>query len=306
MDNNVVKRGIYYYDLFPVVRENSKIVNSADAIVKTFNELKNIYQKFLKAKKKNAKEEADRLLNDVHFLTNRGDYLYILVDEIKDYVIKFRIVRCRTNALPYIEIDGELQKITEKISGKFDVAEVTHCVIFANKDLMGAEYNSSGARATSIAVMIDERKFDLEKLKVLNKLDKDVIKKLQKGRKYKLFHLVVKNSPEIIDKLIDKNIITATFKDFDFDTYTISIKRRITKNKNGFIPPFSIEEIEDLLKNNGDQIVKFEIDQGLYSKEINLLSEKISVVRSFEYDIDERVLDKNKVYNSIIESAPNA
>lgn len=256
-------------------------------------------------REKNAKEEADRLLNDVHFLTNRGDYLYILVDEIKDYVIKFRIVRCRTNALPYIEIDGELQKITEKISGKFDVAEVTHCVIFANKDLMGAEYNSSGARATSIAVMIDERKFDLEKLKVLNKLDKDVIKKLQKGRKYKLFHLVVKNSPEIIDKLIDKNIITATFKDFDFDTYTISIKRRITKNKNGFIPPFSIEEIEDLLKNNGDQIVKFEIDQGLYSKEINLLSEKISVVRSFEYDIDERVLDKNKVYNSIIESAPN-
>ena len=118
-----------------------------------------------------------------------------------------------------------------------------------------------------------------------------------------MFQLTIKNSPEIIKKLRDKNLLGAAFGDFEFDTYTITIKRRITKNKSGFIPPFGVEEIEDLLKNNGDEIKSFTVDQGMYTKEVNLLSEKMMVKTDFEYDKDERILDSAQVYNKIENSA---
>lgn len=302
-DNNIVSRSIYYYDLFPVIKKNSKILETKDAIINSFMQIRKLYKNFLVAKKKGNDILAKKLLNDIHYLTDRGDYLYVLVDEIIEYTIKFRLVRCRTNAFPYIDMEGELEKITTKIEGEFDVAEVTHCVIFADKNILGAEYNSSGARATSLSILFDERNYEVESLKILSKINREAINKLQKNRRYKLFTITVRNSPEIIKKLVDKDLLGAAFGDFEFDTYTISIKRRITKNKSGFIPPFGIDEIEDLLKSNGDQITKFTVDQGLYTKEINLLSEKMMVKADFEYDKDERILDSNQVYNRIINAA---
>lgn len=302
-DNNVVTRSIYYYDLFPIIRKGSKFLETKDAIIDSFMQIRKLYQKFLVAKKEEDDILARKLLNDIRYLTEKGDYIYILVDEIVDNIIKFRLVRSRTNAFPYIDMEGKLEKITAKIEGEFDVAEVTHCVIFANKNIMGAEYNSSGARAAALSVLFDERNYEIESLKILSKINEEVISKLRKDRKYKLFTITVKNAPEIIKKLTDKNLLGAAFGDFEFDTYTITIKRRITKNKSGFIPPFGIEEIEDLLKNNGDQITKFSVDQGLYTKELNLLSEKMMVKTEFEYDKDERILDSKQVYNRIINSA---
>lgn len=137
----------------------------------------------------------------------------------------------------------------------------------------------------------------------MNKIDEVAINKLQKNRNYKLFTLTIKNSPEIISKLVDRNLLGAAFGDFEFDTYTITIKRKFTKSKTGFIPPFGIEEIRDLIEQNGDQISKFVVDQGLYSKEINLLSDKMMVKKEYEYDEDERILDSDKVYASIVNSA---
>jgi hypothetical protein len=302
-DNNIVSRSIYYYDLLAVIRKGSKITEEKEAILRSFERIRKLYEDFLDAKRKGDETLAKKLLNAVHYITEKGDYLYVLVDEIVDYKIKFRLVRTRTNAYPYIDINGELEKITTKIKGEFDVAEVTHCVIFADKNIMGAEYNSAGARATSLSVLFDERDYEVESLKVLNRIDKKAINKLQENKKYKMFQLTIKNSPEIIKKLRDKNLLGAAFGDFEFDTYTITIKRRITKNKSGFIPPFGVEEIEDLLKNNGDEIKSFTVDQGMYTKEVNLLSEKMMVKTDFEYDKDERILDSAQVYNKIENSA---
>lgn len=302
-DNNSVTRNIYFYDLFPVLNDKVKVNNEKEAILKTFEHIKKIYTEFIRAKAKKDEERANKMLYEVHFVTEKGDYLYVLVDEIVDPIIKFRIVRCRTNALPFIEIDGKLEKITEKINGKFDVAEVTHCVIFADRNLMGAEYNSAGARATSLSVLISERNYEVKSLKVLNKINEDALGKLIKNKKYKLFNLTIKNSPEIINKLIDKGLLSAAVKDYEFDTYTITIKRRICKSKDGFIPPMGIEEIQTLINENGEQIESLVVDQGLYSKEVNLLSDKMVSKRTFEYDENERILDYNKVYNSIVNLA---
>lgn len=299
-NNRTVTRNIYFYDLFPVLDTDTNVNNEKEALLKTFSHIKQIHEDFLKAKAMNDNDEANRLLYQVHFLTKKGDYLYILVDSIVDDIIKFRIVRCRTNAFPYIEIDGKLEKITEKINGDFDVAEVTHCVIFADKNILGAEYNSAGARATSLSILIDERNYEIKSLKILNKINNNALKKLSNNKKYKLFNLTIKNSPEIIDKLINKGLLPAIINDYEFDTYTITIKRKITKLKDGFIPPIGIEEIQSLLEENGDQISKLVVDQGLYTAPINLLSDKIVETRTFEYDENERILNSDKVYNSII------
>lgn len=137
--NNIVTRSIYYYDLFCTLRKNSKAKDEREALVNSFEEIQKIYKKFINAKKNGDEKLANKLIYDVHYLTDRGDYLYVLVDSIEDFIIKFRIVRCRANALPYINVNGELEKITSKIKGRFDVAEVTHCIIFADRNLMGAE-----------------------------------------------------------------------------------------------------------------------------------------------------------------------
>ena len=189
-DNNIVSRSIYYYDLFAVIRKGSEVTEEKEAILRSFARIRKLYEDFLDAKKRGEATIAEKLLNDVHYITERGDYLYVLVDEIVDYKIKFRLVRTRTNAYPYIDINGELEKITTKIEGEFDVAEVTHCVIFADKNIMGAEYNSAGARATSLSVLFDERDYGVESLKVLNRIDKKAINNYGKIKNIRCFSLL--------------------------------------------------------------------------------------------------------------------
>ncbi len=304
-NNKKFKRNIYFYDLVPILDESKVDISDKkaeqNAIIKTFKRMKKFYEDFIEIKKQKNPDEkkANELLYQVHFMTERGDYLYILVDDIKDNKIKFRIVRCRTSAFPYIEMDGKLEKITEKIEGKFDVAEVTHCIIFADKNLMGAEYNSAGARATSLPALIAERNYEVKSLKVLNKLNQNALNRLIRKRNFKLFDITIKNTPEIIAKMVDKSLLSASIHDYDFDTVTITMKRRMNKTKNGFIPPVGIDELKDLIETNGEDIERLVVDQGLYSKEINLLSDKIVENHEFEYDEKERILDKEIVYTCI-------
>ena len=86
----------------------------------------------------------------------QGEEFIIVEDETTD-IIKLKIVLCRENALPFVENDGKLENLETYIDTDKNIAEVTHCIFFKKYGIMGAEYNFSGARVTSIPEYISKR-----------------------------------------------------------------------------------------------------------------------------------------------------
>lgn len=150
MAKNKINRSIYYYDVaaFEKLENNSemtRIKNQSDTIIKCFETIDQLNQ--------NLSKETDRLkriqiLQSLEQATINGDKLYILVDNIDKNIgiIRFRIILCRLDALPFIEQSGQLTNIGSIIDGDFNIAEVTHCVMFTRYGIMGAEFNFNGAR----------------------------------------------------------------------------------------------------------------------------------------------------------------
>lgn len=117
---NVVRRSLYYYDLsWKYFDEKSGEYVSVKRKEEKFeNFLKKFY---FKEKKVNAKYIST---------TENEDNLFIITDKIETDKICFRIVLCKTNALPLIEQDGELEELEKYINKKQNIAEITHCVFF--------------------------------------------------------------------------------------------------------------------------------------------------------------------------------
>lgn len=301
MAKNKINRSIYYYDVaaFEKLENNSemtRIKNQSDTIIKCFETIDQLNQ--------NLSKETDRLkriqiLQSLEQTTINGDKLYILVDNIDKNIgiIRFRIILCRLDALPFIEQSGQLTNIGSIIDGDFNIAEVTHCVMFTRYGIMGAEFNFNGARPSAISCYIPKFNQQITHFSCTGKMRNDAFEKLIDEKEYSLFELGVKNSPEMRKILRDDmGMVPAFTQDVpEIDTYEIVLKRRITKKRKGFVLPIRTEKMKTFINNNRELIEKFRVSQGTYKDSIDLLNDKL-VCKSEFVLTENRNIDSNSIY----------
>lgn len=301
MAKDKINRSIYYYDVAAYENlENNKgmarIKKQSDVIIKCFETIDQLNKRLAK---ETDKLKRVQILQKLEQNTINGDKIYILVDNIdKDSgIIRFRIILCRLDALPYIEQGGQLTNIGSVIEGDFNIAEITHCVLFTKYGVMGAEFNFNGARPSAISFYLPNFNQKIAHFSCKGKMRKDAFEKLIDKGEYSLFELGVKNSPEMRRILRDDmGMIQAFTQDIpDIDIYEVVLKRRKTKKKKGFQLPIEIEKMKDFVDNNREQIQKFRVSQGTYKDSIDLLSDKL-VCKSEFVLTENRSIDSESIY----------
>lgn len=296
-----VNRSIYYYDVCVENIEENMMVEVADTpqiLCNAFKRIKDINDKLLSEGKK----ERRQLLRKIEYTTENSDKIYIDVDSIDEISgrIKFRIILCRSDALPYVEQDGKLVNLTKFVDGNFNLAEVTHCILFIKEKIMGAEFNFNGARPSTICAYLPTITKQMDCITCAGKIRKDVFDRIVEDEGFSLFRICVKNTGKMRQILRENmgfigNFFTTTE---NIDTYEISIKRRVTKKKEGFIPPMSIEELGKFVEQNREDINSFQISQGTYKDAIDLLSDKLVSKRDFILT-ENKTIDSDEMYASI-------
>lgn len=264
-----VKRNFYYYDL---------ITYGYDASTNSFNQIFNgpklLYTIFDDIKKN---QGVDGLRERNIVKTELGDEIFILVDKCEvDNPIEFRIVLCRKDALPYVEENGILRFLTDYLPKDFSLAEITHCVIYPDYYIMGAEYNYAGARSSALTEYLQKITKGLIMVSCLSKISNDAFSKIKDNKSYSLFTLSIKNnSLAFKDTLKNISIFSAIDSEMtSFDYVEVSFKRRKGKKKEGFEPPITKSEMEELILVYRDDLEKFEISQEAYKDKIDILNNK--------------------------------
>jgi len=302
MARDSIERKIYYYDIVATVLLDGTVfeANNQDGIIReAFRTIKNKYDEINSLEDENEKKF---WIEDLEYNTDQGDKIYIVVDQIElTDNIKFKLVLCRQNAFPYIEKNGELSTIASFITGDFNIAEITHCVIFPESGVMGAEFNFAGARPSTIAKYIPHVFRSIAQLLCTAKLKSNVFRQIIEDDTYSLFELGVKNTPDMKRILRDDlGFIGCFFDDIeDVDTLEILIRRRKTKKKNGFDIPMDVQGIKEFVTNNREDISNFRVSQGIYKDAIDLLSDKLVCDKNFIYT-ENKTIDSNEMYASIV------
>lgn len=285
-----IKRNIYYYDLQASKRNvvTGRYEKSGKVIDQFFLDLKE-QQKYVS-------EYSDFLCK-----ASNGDDYFVVIDNVTELYIEYRIVLCRTDALPYIETYGKLEKLGDYIDKNQNIAEITHCVYFREYGIMGGEYNFSGARPTIIANYITRRLNDVV-ASCQVKLNYDTYKQLIEGEEFSLFDFSVKTNSEAYNDILSRKSIFSAIQTTvpGSDTMEIVLKRRKTsKNKfSGFELPLDFEEIKELLTNHREDIEKFKVSQGTIGNALDLLSDKLVHKVTF-VQTDERTIDSKAMYKEI-------
>ena len=296
-----VTRSFYYYDvsLYDLVGNDIvPIKNQQEKFVEIFNYAKNVMTRIEKSTKDKEKKD---LLKDIALKTDDGDLVYVIVDSLSKESIKFRIVLCRNNALPFVEKNGELTFLTEYLPKGFSLAEITHCVIFPEDGVMGAEFNYAGARPSVISeyMMHGLKKVDFSLCRP--KIKFDTFGQVIDGKPLGLFELSVKNTKTMRVALRkQKGLLGGITKNVpDVDEYQICLVRRITKNKNGFESLMTQEEMKKFILENRDDIKKFRIGYGAKKDAIDLLNDRMVCKQSF-VKTSKMTIDSEEAYGVIV------
>lgn len=293
MKTDQIKRSIYYYEWLTYSNSNElneiKRDKSSEKIIKF---LRNTFEK---------QKKADSY-KDFIVKTSQGEE-FIIVDAVEESSIRFRIVLCRENALPYIEKDGKLEGLGNYIDADQNIAEVTHCVFFVKYGILGAEYNNNGARATSVTeYMIKQTNSDVMST-CRAKLNYDVYSKLIQDESFSLFDFAVATNSEAYNNVLSKKSIFRVIQSTvpDSDTMEVVLKRRKTKkNKNtGFQLPITFDEIKDLLTNYREDIQKLNVSQSGIGNAVDLLTDKF-VGKIILAKTSDRMIDSEEMYASIV------
>lgn len=302
-----IERSIHYFDVLlqrlGTGKENSFVsyYNQTDKLLVVFEYFQQLNKELKQVKHT---DERKKILEQMEYSLETGDKLYVEVDEINksDKCIKFRLVLCRPDAFPYIEKEGRLEEIVGIVSGDFNIAEVTHCVIFYEEGIMGAEFNFNGARPSAISEYATFKCNKIDRFMCTPCLRGDTFKRISDDRGYTLFQLKVKNTPAMRVFLRDKmGFIGSTIDRIeDLDTYEVVLKRRAGKRKLGFPLPFgSKKAMKDFIEKNIEDIEKFEVSQGVYKDPINLLKDKMITRKEFVMT-KKKTIDSNSMYEAII------
>lgn len=292
-----IPRSFYYYDIALYnYDENGNlkgIKNFADVYYESFQYITKIRTEIEKG---NAQKE------ELEVSIDNGDRVYIIVDNVeKGKPIEFRLVLCRSDALPYVENNGLLDFLTKYLPKNFSLAEITHCVIFPEQNIMGAEFNFSGARATSIKTYLPRICDKIDYVYCANRLNSKVIERLRKGEGFSLFQMGIKNDSAAMQHLMDKKSIFALpFTNIpEVDTFEITLKRRKSKKNAGFESPIPIEEIDDFIKDYRDDIKSLKVSQGaIQSDAIDLLHDKLVKISSVTKTVN-KTIDSKQAYHEI-------
>lgn len=292
MRTDQIKRSLYYYEWLTHSYNrltDSMCIDKTSEKITTF--LTDIYEKQLN----------NTNYKDFIVTTLQGDE-FLIVDSKDDKEIRFRIVLCRGNALPYIEKAGELKKLSEVIANDQNIAEVTHCVFFIKYGILGAEFNFNGARATTVAYYMDKVSESYSMPVCRAKLNLDVYSKLIKDESFSLFDFSVRTNSEAYNKVLaDKSVFSALQRSApESDTIEVIIKRRKTlkNNRTGFSLPISFEEIKDLLTNYHADVKRFNVSQGKMDDAVDLLADKF-VGRIMLAKTSDRAIDSEEMYRAI-------
>ena len=270
----------------------------ADSILRSF------YYYDIKSLKKNSDEKLVVEDDQLERFYQAFEYISALFSnkEYEKLTIKFRLVLVRMDALPLVQQGGELASLTDYISDEFGLAEITHCVLFPDDGILGAEYNHSGARATAIKEYLPSAVQDIEYIYCVPHLNQDIFKQLVEEKELTLFQLEIKNTPAMKTYIADsQSAFKLLFAGFpDSDTYEITIKRRTGKKKKGFMSPMSTDEMRDFIRNCDDDINKFRVSQGAIQRDaIDLLGQKV-VCKTEVIRTANKHVDRNDAYRIII------
>lgn len=300
-----IERSIHYFDIDLQSIGNSgedSFVSYKNQAARMLSVFKSFQEYNNKLKIEKDKKERLQLLEEMEYITENGDKLYVEVDGIdeKEKTIRFRLVLCRPDAFPYIEQEGRLESIVGLVKGDFNIAEITHCVIFYEKCVMGAEFNFNGARPSAIAAYVNFKCNQVERMLCTPKLRGDTFKRIFDDRGYSLFQLKVKNTPDMKVFLRDKmGLIGSTINEIEeLDTYEITLRRRVGKKKLGFPGFMNKKEMKDFVEENVEDIEKFQINQGVYNDPINLLSDKMVTKKEFIIT-EKKTIDSDSMYEAI-------
>ena len=303
--NGEIERSIHFFDVtmqrLGTGKEEAFVAykNQQQKAISVFEYLQNIDKQI---KKETRKAERLALLQEIEYKTETGDKLYIKTDKIdkdKKY-IEFRLVLCRPDAFPYIEKQGELESIVGLVKGDFNIAEVTHCVLFYEKGIMGGEYNFNGARPSAVAAYINSVCDQVDRFVCTPKMQKDVFDKIAEDKEYSLFQLKVKNTPTMRVVLRDNMGFVGSMLDQidDLDSYEIVLRRRTGKRKKGFQPLMSKKQMQEFIEHNSEDIEKFKINQGVYSDPVNLLNDRMVTKKKFVVT-KQKNIDSASMYGAI-------
>ena len=278
MENKSVNRKIYFYDLEVTTVDNGLIEtceNPGERLKQFFVEYKKKYNQICSEKNvKKRKEEFDKLAK----ITENGERIYFVIDSSRiTKSVDFQIVLLKDNLFPKVEKDGNLNFLADYIDGSFRLAEVTHCVIYFDELILGAEFNFSGARPSAVAEYIPYCDKGVYSVECIGKVKNDVIEELCEEKEYSLFDIKVKNTPEMKVAIVNSlPFIKGIFSSVDdVDTYEIILKRRITKKSSGMKLNLEKKKIAFFVSKNREEIANFRISQGAYKDSIDLLSDKM-------------------------------
>ena len=286
-----VTRSLYYYDLYVnnVENKNGIGITSDVEIVAFFDDL---YRK----------QKGNSDYSKFYRHTRTGDVFFVIVDTLEKEYVEFRIVLCRSDALPYIEQDGKLDSLGNYIDPDQNIAEITHCVYFRKYGVMAGEYNFSGARPTTVADYMMKYVKGIGFVSCQAKLNYDSYSKLIAGKEFTLFDFAVKTNSDAYNNVLSNVGIFKTMQGAvpEADTMEIILKRRKTKKNRltGFPCPLSLSQIKLLLSQYREDIEKFRVSQNAISDNIDLLSDKL-VYKICVAETTDRTINSRNIYDEM-------
>lgn len=292
-----VPRNFYYYDLSLLnFDSNGNLHKVKDSVIMYYEIFQYIFN--LRKEIENGNEKQEKLEVSI----DSGDKVYIIVDKAEEKKpIEFRLVLCRSDALPYVESNGLLDFLTKYLPENFSLAEITHCVIFPEYNIMGAEFNFSGARATSIKAYLPRVYDKVDYVYCAHRLNSKAIEKLRKGEGFSLFQMGIRNDSQAMQYLMEeKSIFSLPFSKIpEVDTFEILLKRRKGKKSVGFDSPIPIELMDDFIKNYRDDIKSFKVSQGAIQNDVvDLLHDKLVKTSSVTKTVN-KTINSKEAYHEI-------
>ena len=262
---NQVTRTVYYYKIsgFKYNKEGNTLSEDRrkinDALLELYDKQEN--------------EGAKTMYREMS--TSSG--LLLIIDNVNEFSISFKLVLCRRDILPVIEQNGNLSSLSEIIDEDQNVAEITHCVFFRDTDIIGIEYNFSGARANSVIKYLRLAGYgDFKMTPLINDM---AYKKFLGRKQFTLFDLEIKTNTRAFKEFIHEGSTFGAIKriPLDADSVEVIFKKKKKKNNDyaGFDNPLSDEDTIRAITDYRGDIKKFKLSNNNMKDAVDLLSDKV-------------------------------
>jgi len=294
-----LKRLFYYYKAKGQYLPNSSnTMKNVDDISKV---LKNVFKEIKELEYINGDYSNKSLLYQNDFDEN----IFIEIDKQDDSSIEFRLLLCRRSLLPFIEDNGELESLSIIMKEYQTLAEITHCIYFAESNIFAIEYNKSGAKAKDLASYIESKTKELDILDIVNLINIDTLKKIKEDKEISSFEFEALKGSKAISELIeaDSAMKALNYNIEGLDKVCIKLTAKGTKSNPGFLLNFmNYSFVSKFMKSNKEDIRKFKVKYGYGAESVDLLSDKfVCKVDNGIVTENTKTMDKNMAYSKMRE-----